>query len=92
MRPAFSKGLVGWYTVKVANPDNAPGIVQAIDAELRQFPLGNEDRNGEAFAASFVKQIGNIEFLILTIGSRRLLHASPRHREHDGHRGPRAHR
>jgi putative ABC transport system permease protein len=67
--PAYWKGLVGWYIVKVANPDDAPGIVAAIDEHFTNSPWETKTETEKAFAASFVKQIGNIEFLILTIGA-----------------------
>jgi putative ABC transport system permease protein len=67
--PAYWKGLVGWYVVKVANPDDAVKIVAAIDDRFANSPWETKTETEKAFAASFVKQIGNIEFLILTIGS-----------------------
>lgn len=66
--PAWFKGSVGWYVVRVTNPDNAPGVVAAIDDRFANSPWETKTETEKAFAASFVKQIGNIEFLILTIG------------------------
>ncbi len=66
---AYWKGLVGWYVVKVANPDDAVKVVAAIDDRFANSPWETKTETEKAFAASFVKQIGNIEFLILTIGS-----------------------
>jgi len=62
------KGTVGWYTVRVANPDDAAGVVKAIDAEFANSPWETRTDTEKAFAASWVKQMGNIEFLILSIG------------------------
>jgi putative ABC transport system permease protein len=67
-RNPFQKGYVGWYTVRVASPDSAPQILQAIDAEFANSPWETKTDTEKAFAASFVKQMGNIEFLILSIG------------------------
>jgi putative ABC transport system permease protein len=67
--PAYWKGLVGWYVVKLANPDDAVKVVAAIDDRFANSPWETKTETEKAFAASFVKQIGNIEFLILTIGS-----------------------
>jgi putative ABC transport system permease protein len=67
--PAYWKGLVGWYVVKVANPDDALRVAAAIDERFANSPWETKTETEKAFAASFVKQIGNIEFLILTIGS-----------------------
>jgi putative ABC transport system permease protein len=63
------KGLVGWYIVRVADPDHAVRVVRAIDAEFTNSPWETKSDTEKAFAASWVKQMGNIEFLILSIGS-----------------------
>jgi putative ABC transport system permease protein len=67
--PAWFKGSVGWYVVRIADPDLAPRVVAAIDERFSNSPWETKAETEKAFAASFVKQIGNIEFLILTIGS-----------------------
>jgi len=68
-RTTYRKGFVGWYTVRIANPDDAVGVVRAIDEEFVNSPWETKTDTEKAFAASWVKQMGNIEFLILTIGS-----------------------
>jgi putative ABC transport system permease protein len=68
-RKPFQKGLVGWYTVRVADPDDAVRIVKAIDAQFANSPWETKTDTEKAFAASWVKSMGNIEFLILSIGS-----------------------
>jgi putative ABC transport system permease protein len=67
--PKFWQGIVGWYIVRVANPDNALAISKAIDAEFANSTSETRTQTESAFAAAFVKQMGNIEFLILAIGS-----------------------
>ncbi|HWT80593.1 MAG TPA: FtsX-like permease family protein [Candidatus Methylomirabilis sp.] len=68
-RTTYRKGYVGWYTVRIANPDDAIRVVRAIDEEFANSPWETKTDTEKAFAASWVKQMGNIEFLILTIGS-----------------------
>lgn len=63
------RGLVGWYTVKVANPERAVEVAKAIDARFANSPWETRTEPERAFAASFVKQLGNIEFLLLVVGS-----------------------
>lgn len=63
------KGLVGWYMVRIADPDDAVRVVKAIDAEFANSPWETKTDTEKAFAASWVKMMGNIEFLILSIGS-----------------------
>jgi putative ABC transport system permease protein len=67
--PERVKGRVGWYSIKLDSPDDALRVVKAIDAEFANSPYETKTDTESAFAASFVKQFGNIELLILTIGS-----------------------
>ena len=67
-RRAFGKGDVGWYVVRVSNPDQSVQVAKTVDAEFANSPFETKTDTEKAFAASFVKQMGNIEFLILTVG------------------------
>jgi putative ABC transport system permease protein len=67
-RRAFGKGDVGWYVVRVTNPDLSVQVAKTIDAEFANSPFETKTDTEKAFAASFVKQMGNIELLILTVG------------------------
>jgi putative ABC transport system permease protein len=67
-RRTFGKGDVGWYVVRVTNPDLSVQVAKTIDAEFANSPFETKTDTEKAFAASFVKQMGNIEFLILTVG------------------------
>jgi putative ABC transport system permease protein len=68
-RKTFGKGLVGWYTVRIANPDDAVRLVRAIDEGFANSPFETKTDTEKAFAASWVKQMGNIQLLLLSIGS-----------------------
>ncbi len=63
------KGLVGWYTVRIESPDAAATVAKAIDERFANSPYETKTDTEKAFAASFVKQMGNIELLMMTIGS-----------------------
>jgi putative ABC transport system permease protein len=67
-RRAFGKGDVGWYVIRVSDPDLSAQVAKTIDAEFANSPFETKTDTEKAFAASFVKQMGNIEFLILTVG------------------------
>jgi putative ABC transport system permease protein len=67
--PERVKGQVGWYVLRVDNPDDSPRIAKAIDDEFANSPYETKTETESAFAASWVKQFGNIQFLIVTIGS-----------------------
>jgi putative ABC transport system permease protein len=66
--PQSSKGNAGWYVLKLDNPDDAPRVAKAIDDMFANSPYETKTETESAFAASWVKQFGNIEFLILSIG------------------------
>jgi putative ABC transport system permease protein len=67
--PERNKGQVGWYTVKLDSPDDAVRVAKVIDADFANSPYETKTETESAFAASWVKQFGNIEVLILVIGS-----------------------
>jgi putative ABC transport system permease protein len=67
--PERSKGQIGWYVLRVDNPDNSPRIAKAIDDEFANSPYETKTETESAFAAGWVKQFGNIQFLILSIGA-----------------------
>ena len=68
-RRQLGKGLVGWYTVRVASPEAGPGVAKAIDESFANSAYETKTDTEKAFAASFVKQMGNIQLLIMTVGS-----------------------
>lgn len=67
--PNSWKGNVGWYVVKLNSPDDAVRVAKVIDEQFANSSFETKTETESAFAASWVKQFGNIEFLILTIGS-----------------------
>lgn len=67
--PERLKGQIGWYTLRVDNPDDAVRITKAIDSMFANSPYETRTETESAFAASWVKQFGNIKFLIVSIGT-----------------------
>lgn len=67
--PASLKGQIGWYTVLIANPDDAPRIAKTIDNMYMNAPYETRTETESAFAQGFVKQFGNIKLLIVSIGT-----------------------
>lgn len=67
--PSYFRSIVSWYVVRVDNPDNAVAIAKAIDEEFANSTSETRTQTESAFASSFVQQMGNIEFLVLAIGS-----------------------
>jgi putative ABC transport system permease protein len=68
-RRTNGKGQVGWYTVKLDSPDDSARAIKAIDSMFANSPYETKTETLAAMAASWVKQAGNIEFLILAIGA-----------------------
>lgn len=67
-RRAWGKGMVGWYVVRVADEDRAAGTIRAIDQRFANSAWETTTETERAFAAGFVKQMGNIQLLILSVG------------------------
>ena len=68
-RTPSRRGLVGWYTVRIGSPDDATAIARTIDERFANSPFETKTDTEKAFAASFVKQMGNIQLLMMTVGS-----------------------
>jgi putative ABC transport system permease protein len=66
--PSVIKSQIGWYVLKLSNPDDAVRVAKAIDNMFANSSYETKTETESAFAAGFAKQFGNIEFLILSIG------------------------
>ena len=67
--PDYFRGIVGFYVVRLADPDDGARVAEAIDTEFGNSASETRTQTESAFAAGYVKQMGNIEFLVLAIGS-----------------------
>jgi putative ABC transport system permease protein len=59
-RPEGMRGIVGWYIVRVENPDSSVEIANAIDERFANSPAETSAETELAFVQGFAKQIGNI--------------------------------
>jgi putative ABC transport system permease protein len=66
--PEFAKGTVGWYVVRVTSPDYAAQVAAAIDQRFANSSFETKTDTEKSFASDFVKQIGNIKLIMLSIG------------------------
>lgn len=66
---AGGAGLVGWYVVRVADPDEAAEVAAAIDAEFANSAQETKAEPEGAFIQGFANQMGNIGFIIMSIMS-----------------------
>jgi putative ABC transport system permease protein len=62
------KGQVGWYAVRINNPDDVVTVSKAIDKEFANSAYETHSDSERVFFANWVKQFGNVQFLILSIG------------------------
>jgi putative ABC transport system permease protein len=67
--PDYFRGIVGFYLVRLADPDAAARVAKTIDTEFRNSANETRTQTESAFAAGYLKQMGNIEFLAFAIGS-----------------------
>ncbi len=64
---ARGKGQVGWYTVRIENPENAAEIARTIDAEFANSPYETKTEPEGAFAQGFAQQVGDIGKMLIAI-------------------------
>jgi putative ABC transport system permease protein len=64
---AWGSGNVGWYYVRVEEPDRAAEIAQLIDAEFANSPHETKTEPEGAFVQGFANQIGNIGAIMMAI-------------------------
>ncbi len=60
-------GSVGWYQVRVENPERAPEIAAAIDTEFANSPAETKTETESAMFQGFVQQLGNIGAIVMSI-------------------------
>jgi putative ABC transport system permease protein len=65
----YWKDSPGWYIVKLAHPDEAVTVLKKIDETFANSSAETKSDTEAAFAASFVKQTGNIELILMAVGS-----------------------
>lgn len=64
---AFGEGLVGWYTIRVTDPDRAAEVARAVDREFANSQAETKTETEKAFLTGFAKQIGNIGAILKAI-------------------------
>ena len=67
--PQPNKGQVGFYYVRINNPDAAVRVSQAIDLEFSNSSYETRSASESTFLANSVKMFANVQFLILSIGA-----------------------
>jgi putative ABC transport system permease protein len=60
-------GLVGWYVIRVSDPDRAADIAEGIDAEFANSEFETKTTTEKAFVQAFAAQIGDIGAITIAI-------------------------
>jgi putative ABC transport system permease protein len=63
-RQEGTRGLVGWYMVRVEDPDRAAEVANAIDVEFANSSYETSTETELAFVQGFANQVGNIGAII----------------------------
>jgi len=64
---SYGKGLVGWYGVRVKDPEQAAAVAAAIDHEFANSPHETKAEPEGAFMQGFAQQIGDIGTIMIAI-------------------------
>lgn len=63
----FGRDLVGWYVVRVSNPDAADRVAQRLDALFANSPSETKTSTEKAFVQAFASQIGDIGSILMAV-------------------------
>jgi putative ABC transport system permease protein len=61
------KGMVGWYIIRIDDPEKAAEIAQRIDAQFANSSYESKTETEKAFVQAFAKQVGDIGTIIAAI-------------------------
>lgn len=61
---SIAPGQIGWFVAKIADPDRAGQIAQAIDAQFANSPNETKTDTEQQFQSSFVAMFGNLNLLL----------------------------
>jgi putative ABC transport system permease protein len=62
-----NKGQVGWYTIRIADPEKAAQIAAQVDENFANSPYETKTEAEGAFAAGFAQQIGDIATIVMAV-------------------------
>lgn len=64
---SFGQGIVGWYGVKVADPERSADVAAEIDTLFANSPAETRTATEKVFVQSFARQIGDIGAIVTGI-------------------------
>jgi putative ABC transport system permease protein len=69
----FDRDNVGWFIIKLKDPNEAAEVANAVDAMFANSPRETKTSSEKAFAESFTSQIGNVGAIVTYVVSAVLL-------------------
>ncbi len=63
----FGRDLVGWYVIRVTDPDQSDQIAQRLDALFANSPNETKTSTEKAFVQAFASQIGDIGAILMAV-------------------------
>jgi len=63
----YGEGTVGWFIVRVGDPDRSAEVARAIDAEFENSPNATRTATEADFAKQFANQVGDIALMMTGI-------------------------
>ena len=66
---AAGQGLVGWYVVKIADPEKSAELSRTFDEMFANSPAETKTTTEKGFVEGFAKQIGDIGTIMIVISS-----------------------
>jgi len=63
----FGEGQVGWYVIRINDPDKAAEIAERIDATFANSPAETKTATEKAFVQGFAQQVGDIGSIMMAI-------------------------
>lgn len=63
----FGRDLVGWYVVRVSDPNQADQVAQRLDALFANSPFETKTSTEKAFVQAFASQIGDIGSILIAV-------------------------
>jgi putative ABC transport system permease protein len=64
---SYGKGEVGWYTVRIKDPDRAAEVAASIDNEFANSPAETKTEPEGVFAQGFAQQVGDLGAILIAI-------------------------
>ncbi len=63
----MGQGQVGWYTVRVEDPERSAEVARLIDEEFENSSAETKTETEKAFVQGFAKQVGNVGAILVAI-------------------------